>query len=124
MSHETAQAPSTEPSAIAACSVLVVSRDPQQRRAVLGELAAHEHIDVSCAPGFHVAVPMLWSGSPDVLVVGALSPEDVLRLPELLHHAGGASLVLIGSDEYDAPAGSVGTTTRVLDVIGSLHPAR
>lgn len=88
--------------ALAPCSVLVISRDPVERQDVVLTLSAVEQVDAASAAGFHMAVPMIWSGSPDVIVIGTLTPTDARRLGELRQHAPCAKLVRLASarDEY------------------------
>lgn len=88
--------------ALAPCSVLVISRDPVERQDVVVTLSALDQVEAASAAGFHMAVPMIWSGAPDAIVIGALTPADSRRLAELRQHAPQAKVVRLASarDEY------------------------
>lgn len=87
---------------IAAGSVLVISRDPVERQAVVLQLGGVDMLAASSASGFHMAVPLMWSNPPDVIVLGALTPTDEQHLPELRRHAPEARIVVlgVGADAY------------------------
>jgi hypothetical protein len=112
---------------VAASVVLVVSRDPLERQAMVGALGGSEALEVVSAAGFHMAVPMVWSAAPHVIVVGDLSPRDRDRLPELRHHAGEAVVVAVEGDgrEYAATHADLVVTSEadLLELLAQVRPA-
>jgi len=99
MSSEVASTPATAAALprLAACSVLAISRDPVERQALVLELGAQNDVEASSASGFHMAVPLIWSNPPAVIVVGALTRTDRQHLAELRRHAPKARVVLLAS---------------------------
>ena len=106
---------------IATGSVLVISRDPVERQAVVLQLGGVDQLSVSSASGFHMAVPLMWSNPPDAILLGALTPSDEQHLPELRRHAPDARVVVmgVGADVY----GELRPDARIPlggDVVGAL----
>lgn len=112
---------------LAPTDVLIVSRDPAQRQSLVLTLGGFDELTVSSAAGFHMAVPMLWASSVDVVVVGALAPEDLARLTELRHHARGASLLVLGGlgTHHAAanPEGEAVNESELVQLLARLRPA-
>jgi hypothetical protein len=119
-------APAQAQPRIATSTVVVISCDPIERQSLVVGLSGSDALDVVSAAGFHMAVPMLWSAAPDLVIVGALSRADRDRLPELRHHAGEAVLVAVASEgrEYAAGHADVIVTpdADLLELLGRLRP--